>query len=276
MDSKYGFSGSNGVFLGPPLRFGGCRPTAGPDKKHIVDAMVGRAQNPLEEDERIQTGIPGLDSLIQGGLTPGDFVLLVGGIGTGKTILSSEFAYSGAKDFGQPSVYATFEEDAMSLRRNMRKFGLDFEALESAKKVRLLDLEALEGRGMGSNIDTILTAIDEVKAKRLVIDSLTAFLSGATGKFDYSFLMHLIYKTLKREKITTIVTVSKFDQQTQYSMGLEEFVADGVFHMENYLADNMELKTRFMVRKLRGTEHSRKYHTVVFSSKGVEILPYTV
>ena len=46
--------------------------------------------------------------------------------------------------------------------------------------------------------------------------------------------------------------------------------------MENYLANNMELKTRFMVRKLRGTEHSRKYHTVVFSAKGVEILPYTV
>ncbi len=237
---------------------------------------LGQAQNQMPSDERIKTGVPGLDPLIQGGLTPGDFVLLVGGIGTGKTILSSEFAYNGAKEFNQPSVYATFEEDAMSLRRNMLKFGLDFEVLERSKKARLLDLEALEGRGMGSNIDTILSAIDEVKAKRLVIDSLTAFLSGATGKFDYSFLMHLIYKTLKRERITTIVTVSKFDQQTDYSLGLEEFVADGVFYMENYLADNMELKTRFMVRKLRGTEHSRKYHTVVFSSKGVEILPYTV
>ncbi len=230
----------------------------------------------MPEQERIQTGVPGLDSLIQGGLTPGDFVLLVGGIGTGKTILSSEFAFNGATMFNQPAVYATFEEDASSLRRNMQKFGIDFEKLEEQKKARLLDLEALEGRGMGSNIDTILTAIDEVKAKRLVIDSLTAFLSGATGKFDYSFLMHLVYKTLKREGITTIVTVSRFDKQNDYSTGLEEFVADGVFYMENYLADNMELKTRFMVRKLRGTEHSRKYHTVVFSSKGVEILPYTI
>jgi circadian clock protein KaiC len=230
----------------------------------------------LAEATRVPTGVPGLDSLIQGGLIPGDFVLLVGGIGTGKTILSSEFAYSGAKELNQPAVYATFEEDAASLKSNMIKFGLDFEVLEKSKKVKLLDLEALEGRGMGSNIDTILTAVDEVKAKRLVVDSLTAFLSGATGKFDYSFLMHLIYKTLKREKITTIMTVSKFETETEYSRGLEEFVADGVFYMENYLANNMELKTRFMVRKLRGTEHSRKYHTVVFSSKGVEILPYTV
>lgn len=228
------------------------------------------------KDSRIQTGIPGLDGLIQGGLQPGDFVLLVGGIGTGKTIFSSEFAYQGAKNLNQPAVYATFEEDVNSLRRNMLKFDIDFQALEDTKKVRLLDLEALEGRGMGSNLETILSAIDEVKAKRLVIDSLTAFLSGSSGKFDYSFLMHLIYKTLKREKITTFMTVSRFEGPSEYSQGLEQFVADGVFEIENYLADNMELKTRFMVRKLRGAEHSRKYHTVVFSSKGIEILPYTV
>ena len=226
--------------------------------------------------DRIQTGIPGLDGLIQGGLESGDFVLLVGGIGTGKTIFSSEFAYQGALSLGQPAVYATFEEDVISLRRNMLKFDFDFQALEDAKKIRLLDLEALEGRGMGSNLETILSAIDEVKAKRLVIDSLTAFLSGTSGKFDYSFLMHLIYKTLKREKITTIMTVSKFNGPSEYSQGLEQFVADGVFEIENYLAENMELKTRFVVRKLRGAEHSRKYHTVVFSSKGIEILPYTV
>jgi circadian clock protein KaiC len=229
----------------------------------------------LKED-RVQTGIPGLDGLIQGGLQSGDFVLLVGGIGTGKTIFSSEFAYQGASSLGQPAVYATFEEDIISLRRNMLKFGFDFQALEDARKIRLIDLEALEGRGMGSNLETILSAIDEVKAKRLVIDSLTAFLSGTSGKFDYSFLMHLIYKTLKREKITTIMTVSQFNGPNEYSQGLEQFVADGVFEIENYLAENMELKTRFMVRKLRGVEHSRKYHTVVFSSKGIEILPYTV
>jgi circadian clock protein KaiC len=230
----------------------------------------------LADEKRIPTGIPGLDSLVQGGLQAGDFVLLVGGIGTGKTIFSSQFAYNGAKEMNQPGVYATFEEDIASLRRNMAKFGMDMQKLEDDKKMRLLDLEALEGRGMGSNIETILSAIDEVKAKRLVVDSLTAFLSGATGKFDYSFLMHLIYKTLKREGITTIMTVSRFQTPNEYTLGLEEFVADGVFQIENYLADNMEQKTRFMVRKLRGTEHSRKYHTVVFSPKGLEILPYTI
>ncbi|HXW37899.1 MAG TPA: ATPase domain-containing protein [Nitrososphaerales archaeon] len=224
---------------------------------------------------RVPTGVSGLDPLIQGGLLKGDFVLLTGGIGTGKTIFSSQFVYNGAKQSDMKAVFATFEEDVTSLKRNMLKFGMDFDALEKEKLVKLVDLEALEGRGMGTNIDMLLGALDELKAKRLVVDSLTAFLSGATQKFDYSFLMHLIYKTLKREGITTVMTVSRFQETGDFSSNIEEFVADGIFQLENYLTDNMELRSRFIVRKLRGTDHSRKYHRVVFTQKGLEILPYT-
>jgi len=230
----------------------------------------------MSMSKRVSTGVPGLDALIQGGLQSGDFALLVGGIGTGKTIFSTQFAWHGAKTLNEPVLYTTFEEDVGSLRKNMLKFGMDLAPLEKEKKLKLIDLEGLEGRGMGSNIDTILAAIDEIKAKRLVVDSLTAFLRGAGEKFDYSFLMHLIYKTLKREGVTTLMTVSKFQGQNDFSSGLEEFVADGVFLIENFLAENMELRTRFMVRKLRGTEHSRKYHLVIFGPKGLEILPYTL
>ena len=224
--------------------------------------------------ERIPTRVVGLDPLIQGGLQKGDFVLLVGGIGTGKTIFSSQFVYNSAKIDDEHAVFATFEEDIASLKRNMKLFGMDFDPLEKEKKVKILDLESLEGRGMGSNIETLLGALDDIKAKRLVVDSLTAFLSGAKEKFDYSFLMHLVYKTLKREGITTLMTVSKFQADQPMNSGIEEFVADGIFLLENYIGKNMELRTRFLVKKLRGTEHSRKYHTVAFTPTGINILPY--
>ena len=224
--------------------------------------------------ERIPSRVGGLDPLIQGGLQQGDFVLLVGGIGTGKTIFSSQFVYNSAKLGNEPAVFATFEEDIASLKRNMKLFGMDFDPLEKEKKVKLIDLESLEGRGMGSNIETLLGALDDIKAKRLVVDSLTAFLSGAKEKFDYSFLMHLVYKTLKREGITTLMTVSKYQGDQPMNSGIEEFVADGIFLLENYISKNMELRTRFLIKKLRGTEHSRKYHTVAFTPTGINILPY--
>jgi circadian clock protein KaiC len=225
---------------------------------------------------RLKTGIPGLDPLIQGGLQKGDFILLLGDLGTGKTVFSSQFVYNSAKLYNETAVFATFEEDIKSLKRNMLRFGMDLNALEKDGKIKVLDLEALEGRGMGSNIEALLKALDDIGARRLVVDSMTAFMSGAEQKFDYSFLMHLIYKTLKREGVTTLMTVSKPQGSgVPPEMGVEEFVADGIFELRNYISRDVEIKTQFLIRKMRGTEHSRKFHSVLFTPHGMEILPYT-
>ncbi|MGI0091230.1 MAG: RAD55 family ATPase [Nitrososphaerales archaeon] len=225
---------------------------------------------------RVPTAIPGLDPLIQGGLQRGDFVLLSGGVGAGKTTFSSQFAYNGAMYLDEPAVFATFEEDSASLKRNMLRFGMDLDGLEKTGKIRVLDLEILEGQGMGSNMEVLLSTLDKIHGKRLVVDSLTAFLTGAKDKFDYRFLMHLVYKTLKREGIMTMMTVSRSDGTNNLmKMGVEEFVADGIFLLESYISEAMELKTRFLVRKLRGCDHSRKYHSVAFSEEGIHILPWS-
>ncbi|MDA4112085.1 MAG: AAA family ATPase, partial [Thaumarchaeota archaeon] len=102
---------------------------------------------------RQPTAIPGLDPLIQGGLNRGDFILLSGGIGAGKTTFSCQFAYNGAMFLNEPAVFASFEEDSASLKRNMLRFGMDLEALERDGKIKVMDLEILEGQGMGSNME---------------------------------------------------------------------------------------------------------------------------
>ncbi len=229
----------------------------------------------ISEEKRIPTGIPGLDPLIQGGLRQGDFVLLQGGIGTGKTIFSTHFVYNSAKMMNQPAVFASFEEDVKSLRRNMLRFGMNLQELESKKMLKLIDLEALEGGGLSSNIQVILDALDQLKAKRLVVDSLTAFLGGSNEKFDYALMMHLVYKTLKREGITTLMTVSKEPDENEKNNGIEEFIADGIFQVESYLTQQMEMRTRFVVKKLRGTDHDKKYHTLSFTPNGISILAFS-
>lgn len=229
----------------------------------------------ISEEKRIPTGVPGLDTLIQGGLRQGDFVLLQGGIGTGKTIFSTHFAYNSAKVLNQPAVFASFEEDVKSLRRNMLRFGMDLQELESKKMLKLVDLESLEGGGLSSNIQVILDALDQLKAKRLVVDSLTAFLGVSNEKFDYALMMHLVYKTLKREGITTMMTVSKQPSESDNANGIEEFIADGIFQIENYVTDQKEIRTRFIIKKLRGSDHDKKYHTLSFTPNGISILAFS-
>ena len=55
--------------------------------------------------ERIKTGIPGLDDLMDGGIPKGSMILVSGPAGTLKTMISSQFIYRGAKEFDEAGVY---------------------------------------------------------------------------------------------------------------------------------------------------------------------------
>jgi len=225
--------------------------------------------------KRVPTGIDGLDALIEGGFLRGDVILLAGGTGSGKTVLSTQFICNGATQYGEKGVYATFEEDAKTLKRNMLRFGFDLEGLEKKGAIKILDLETLKGGGLSANIEFILRGLKEIDGKRLVIDSLTAFLSACTDNLEYRMLMHLIYKVLKTHGYTTIMTCSVPKGAKTLGLGIEEFIADSVISLENVI-DSLELKTRFLIHKMRGTGHSRKYHNVIITEKGLQIVPFTI
>ncbi len=224
--------------------------------------------------KRIRTGVEGLDELIGGGLIKGEVVLLAGSTGSGKTIFSSQFIYNGAAQYGERGVYATFEEDEISLKRNMERLGLDLERLERDGKIRVVGLHAMRDVGLNANLDFVLKTVREVKAERLVIDSLTAFLIGTGEKFEYRTLMHLFYKILKKMGCTTLMTCSVPSGSKTLGLGIEEFIADSVIVLENVIVDT-ELKTRFLIRKMRGTSHSRTFHDVIVGDKGLKIVPFS-
>jgi KaiC/GvpD/RAD55 family RecA-like ATPase len=225
--------------------------------------------------ERVKSGVDGLDRLVDGGFLRGDTILLAGNTGSGKTIFSVEFIYKGATQYGEKGVFATFEEDAKTLKRNMLSFGFDLEELERKGLIKVLDLEAIKGSGMSANIDFILNELREMDAKRLVIDSLTAFLSACQEKFEYRMLMHLFYKILKKLGCTSIMTCSVPTGLNTLGLGIEEFIADSVISLES-ISRNGQLKTRFLIRKMRGTDHSKKYHEVVINGKGLKIVPFSM
>ncbi|KPV62986.1 MAG: circadian clock protein KaiC [Candidatus Bathyarchaeota archaeon BA2] len=225
--------------------------------------------------ERVPTGIDGLDALIKGGFLRGDVILVAGGTGSGKTIFSTQFIYKGATQYGENGVYATFEEDAKTLKRNMFNFGFDLGRLEQKGAIKVIDLEVLKGEGLSANIQFILGALDEIDGKRLVIDSLTAFLTACPERFEYRMLMRLIYRMLKTRGITTIITCSVPVGAETLGLGIEEFLADSVVCLEN-VVDSLELRTRFLICKMRGTDHSRKYHNVTITDKGLQIVPFTI
>src|SRR5580700_2411773 len=88
-------------------------------------------------EERISTGIPGLDNVLCGGVDAERLYLVQGEPGTGKTTLALQFLLCGAKD-GERCLYITFSEtrDELIAVAESHQMSLD--------KIDLLELSAIE------------------------------------------------------------------------------------------------------------------------------------
>src|SRR6266487_1275746 len=84
---------------------------------------------------RTPTGIPGLDKLLTGGLPKSRIILLCGGPGTGKTIMSSQYLVNGILDYEESGVYVSLDENKQHVFEEMLDFGWDFEDLEKKKNL---------------------------------------------------------------------------------------------------------------------------------------------
>src|SRR5579872_5607827 len=125
--------------------------------------------------ERLSTGVPGLDSLIEGGIPRGFTVVLSGNPGTGKTILGSHFLYEGLLN-GENGLYVSFSEASDQFELTMERISLDFREYMKDERFTFLDLASITSIGMRDAMDEILAIVRETHVKRIVVDSFTAIL----------------------------------------------------------------------------------------------------
>src|SRR5688572_24610271 len=76
------------------------------------------------------TGIAGLDEITGGGLPRGRTTLLVGGSGSGKTILALQFLVHGATRCDEPGIFVAFEETPSRIVSNAETFGWNLDELQ--------------------------------------------------------------------------------------------------------------------------------------------------
>src|SRR6186997_3119822 len=93
-----------------------------------------------ETQTKAPTGITGFDEITGGGLPRGRTTLLVGGPGSGKTILSLQFLVHGAKHCKEPGIFVAFEEASDRIAANAAGFGWKLAELRG-KKLHFLDAQ---------------------------------------------------------------------------------------------------------------------------------------
>jgi circadian clock protein KaiC len=126
-----------------------------------------------------------LDELTAGGLPAGRPTLVCGGPGCGKTLLAITFLVKGARDYGEPGVFVSFDERIEELAANVNSLGFDLADLQKRRLIAMdhvvLDRQAFHETGeydLEGLFVRLGHAISQVKAKRVVFDSIDSLFAG--------------------------------------------------------------------------------------------------
>ncbi|MGB6671786.1 MAG: ATPase domain-containing protein [Candidatus Nitrosopolaris sp.] len=218
--------------------------------------------------ERISTGVPGLDSLIEGGIPKGSTLMVVGNSGSGKTILCSHFLYDGLTAKEEKGLYISFSESKAQFYANIKTLGMDFDKFERQTKFAFLDFASLTKDGIQDALEEILATIRTINPKRVVLDSFSAISLAFEHQSEARTTIHvLLGKILRSEGITSILVMEIPYGKENIGSGIEESVVDGIIQLD-HREDNV-LPIILRVFKMRGTSINREPHACTISKNGM-------
>lgn len=206
----------------------------------------------ITEDVRLSVGVPVLDEMMGGGLPAGYSLLVVGPSGSGKTVLATQFLAEGAR-LGERGVIAAFEKSPNQLLSHQLN-----------KLVKNGSVGVINTRTLDVSIDEVLhdlvEMITQMKAKRVVIDSLSGFELALAAVFreDFREALYRMVAVLTGMGVTVLMTAELEDQYTflRFSSYGNAFLADAIV-MQRYVELKGQFKRVISIVKVRSSAHSK-------------------
>jgi len=247
---------------------------------HKISVQTGRLQVGEEpktkekgSEERVPTGIPGLDEVMSGGFEKKSINIVSGGAGTGKSIFAMQFLINGITQYNDPGVYITFEEEKEKIQNHMQKMGWDLKKLGDEGKLMIIEYTPDKVSKMlsegGGEIEWVMT---KIKAKRIVIDSLTAFSLLFKDELARRRAFLDLFKIISNWDCTALLVVEhESDVERHHSLDVE-FEVDGIILL--YYLRKGDIRNRALeILKLRGSEHASRIFPMKITDQGIKIYP---
>jgi circadian clock protein KaiC len=215
---------------------------------------------------RRETGIAGLDKLVNGGFPVPSTVLIGGAPGTGKTTLAVQSLFHGARK-GETGIYVTaISEPRWVVQKFLSEFTFfDQEALDK-EKIVFLEMKKSLFEEPPKLLPKIMDIVERYEPQRVVIDPITPIKaaldrSGGTREF-----LHALFEFLKGFNCSSMVTAEMSYEEVPRS--IEGYMVDGIIIL-SYPEENMVRRKFLEVLKMRGTKHTTGKQLVDITNEGV-------
>jgi len=220
--------------------------------------------------ERIATGIPRLDAMLGGrGFFRGSSILLTGTPGTGKTIVSCNFAQAAARR-GERVMFFSFEESPDQIIRNMHSIGLRLEPLVKRGLLRFHSARP-SLYGLEMHLATMFKEITTFKPHVVIIDPITSLMGSGSDSEGKGMVTRLI-DYLKAGQVTSLFTsLTEGGHALQQSEAAMSSLMDSWLLLQDY-EGNGERNRVLYVLKARGMAHSNQIREFLISDRGVDLV----
>jgi circadian clock protein KaiC len=219
--------------------------------------------------DRVSTGIPALDDMMEGkGFFRGSSVLVSGSSGTGKSSLAASFTKAACAR-GETCLYFAFEESPSQILRNMRSVGIN---LEPWVKKGVLHFHAMRPTSIGleGHLAIVHKLIEKHRPKVVVIDPITNLVS-ATGTHSIKSMLMRLVDFLKVQQISSMFTNLTFsgDPQERTAAAVSSLMDTWIVLRDS--KPNGRPRRELYVLKSRGMAHSREPRELIVSERGIEL-----
>lgn len=217
-------------------------------------------------DVRLTMGVPHLDDMMGGGLPSGYSLLVAGPSGSGKTILATAFLAEGVR-LGERGIIVAFEQTPSRSRTR---------TIDNMVKAGCIGL--INTRSPDLSIDEIvqhlIKLIDQMKATRVVIDSLSGFELAVAPSFreDFRESLFRMLAVLSGLGVTVLMTSEIEDRYTdlRFSPYGSAFLTDAII-VQRYIEVESRLVRVMAVVKVRGSAHSNEIRQYKITETGLLI-----
>ncbi len=226
---------------------------------------------------KVPTGIAGLDQILKGGLPRERISLLIGGPGSGKTILALQTLVNGARHYDEPGIFVAFEENKNQIIGNAATFGWDLPGLQ---RKQLFFLDARMGSELVKagefDLSAMLSIIGakarELGAKRVVFDAIDVLLTLLDDPAAERQELFRLYRWLQQSGLTGILT-AKADHAgpigpTRFTD--MQFMSDAVVTLSHELSNQVSLR-KLWVMKYRGSSFAENEVPLTIGEQGMEV-----
>lgn len=221
--------------------------------------------------DRLKTGVSKLDALLGQGIPRGSSLLVAGVAGTGKTVLSFEFLYRGAKA-GEKGILFSFEETRERLLAAALGLGWDIDAQIDQGMIDIVFIPQ-PAIMVEAHLLMIREKIEAMQARRVVVDSVSVFLHKVTDpQIAREKVFQLASIVQNNNAVAFLNTDIPYGTNQISRFGVEETVVEGVLLL-TATEEGLERQRYLEIYKMRNTAHLKGRHSITIGPGGVTIYP---